>query len=400
MSDQAPSIPENEFERVLKLSEFDIEYSEIHSKLNELTELAAFVTGTPISLVNLLDTNTQWTVSNHGMDINQIPREDSVCQHVILDDLPLEVEDMQLDERFKNKNYVTDDPHIRYYYGVPLITQDGYRIGAMCVMDTKLHELSKKKQKYLKIIANQVITFIENEHKLKLMHNNIEYLKEMQRKVSHDIRGPIGGIIGISEILYDQAEESKLDEFMELLNLISKGGESLLELADEILKDFERETIEGNIYANRLTLEILKSKLKNLYQPQASAKNIDLQVHVKSQKGDLPFTKHKLLQILGNLISNAIKFTPNGGTVKVSLNIEKTDKELVVIVKDSGVGMSQKQIDSLIGDKGESTKGTGKESGYGYGFKIAKHLLESIKGSLFIESTESKGTTITIHIPL
>lgn len=400
MSDSNAPLPDNEFERALKLSEYDIDYTDIHGKLDDLTRLAAHVAGTPISLINLLDTTTQWTVSRVGLNMSQTPREDTVCQYVILDDEALEVENLKEDERFKDKDYVTNDPHIHYYYGVPLKTPDGHRIGAMCVMDTDEHDLTPEKEAFLKIIANEVITRIEYEHKLKLMRHNVDELKEIQRKVSHDIRGPIGGIIGIAEILRDQAEESKLDEFMQLVELINKGGRSVLDLADEILSNYKEETDKTSIQKNQLTLEILKEKLLDLYKPQALNKSVTYSIEIANNHQGLTFPKHKLLQILGNLISNAIKFTPEKGNVHVDLDIKKPELELIVVVKDDGVGMTKEQIDKIMTDQAQSTEGTKREHGFGFGFSLAKHLVESVKGSLHIESEKGSGTKITVNIPL
>jgi len=400
MSKHIAPIPDNEFERALKLSEYDIDYSEIHGKLDDLTRLASYVAGTPISLINLLDANTQWTVSKVGMDIHQMPREDSACQYTILEDDPLEVEDMANDERFNDKDYVKQGPQIRYYYGVPLQTPAGHRIGALCVMDTHRHSLTPEKEAFLKIIASEVITRIEYEHKLKLMRHNVEELKEIQRKVSHDIRGPIGGIIGIAEILRDQAEESKMDEFMEMLELINKGGRSVLDLADEILSNYKDEIDSKKNPQDQLSLKLLQKKLKDLYQPQAVRKSINYAVNLKSNHEALYFPKYKILQILGNLISNSIKFTPESGTVEVVLDITKPDLKLVASVKDSGVGMTDVQISDVLADTAESTEGTGYERGFGFGFKLARHLVETMKGTLQIESEKGKGTHITISVPL
>jgi signal transduction histidine kinase len=400
MTDQITPVPDNEFERLLKLSEYDIDYSEIQGKLNDLTRLAAYVTGTPISLVNLLDANVQWTVSNFGLDVKQTPRKETACQYVVLSDAPLEIEDMTLDERFKDKNYVNEYPHIKYYYGVPLTTPDGIRIGAMCVMDTKQNDLSPEKEEFLKIIASEVITRIEYEHKLKLMRKNVDELKEIQRKVSHDIRGPIGGIIGIAEILRDQAEESKMEEFMQLLELINKGGRSVLELANDILSTYRMEDETKKIPANELTLSKLQSKLTDLYQPQATSKSLKFNISVEGNHTELTFPKHKLLQILGNLITNAIKFTSEKGSVKVSLEIiQSPDNVLQVKIIDTGIGMTKEQVHEITSGKAKSTAGTKDERGFGFGFQLARHLLESMKGDLEVDSEPEKGTNITVRIP-
>ena len=401
MNNNIAPVPDNEFERLLKLSEYDIDYTQIHGKLDDLTKLAAYVTGTPISLVNLLEANTQWTISNYGLDVKDTPRKDTACQYVILDDKPFEIEDMSKDDRFRDKDYVLEDPSIRYYYGIPLTSPDGIRIGAMCVMDTKKNDLSPEKEEFLKIIASEVMTRIEYEHKLKLMRQNVDELKEIQRKVSHDIRGPIGGIIGIAEILRDQAQEQKMDEFMQLLELINKGGRSVLDLADEILSNFKETSESAKVLEHQLNLNTLKAKLINLYGPQAKSKSIDFSINLNSDKADVTFSKYKLLQIFGNLITNAIKFTPKNGSVTIDLSLNRQpDHALHFVIKDTGVGMDRKKLDEILSGKAKSTAGTKDERGFGFGFQLVRHLVETMKGTLNIDSSEGEGTKVTIQVPL
>lgn len=140
-----PPIPQNEDERVWALTEFDIDYSDTSDLLKDLVELAAKIAGTKISLINLIDTYTQWTVANFGLPIDQIKREDSVCQYTITQDGSFEVKSLSADERFKDKFYVVDDPNLEYYFGIPLATQDGLNLGALCVLDTSVKTLSPEK---------------------------------------------------------------------------------------------------------------------------------------------------------------------------------------------------------------------------------------------------------------
>src|SRR5580698_3841860 len=109
---QNAPIPANEMDRILSLSEFDIDFSAHQDNFKDLAKLAAKVAGTEISLVNLIDTFTQWTISNHGLNMDQMPREDSVCQYTILNGEYFEVENLAADTRFKDKFYVTDDPNL------------------------------------------------------------------------------------------------------------------------------------------------------------------------------------------------------------------------------------------------------------------------------------------------
>ena len=148
-------MPANEMERIMALSDFDLDYSVHQDNFKDLAKLAAKVAGTNISLVNLIDTFTQWTIANHGLPLDQMPREDSVCQYTIASEDQFEVEDLMADDRFKDKFYVADEPKLRYYFGVPLKTKEGQNLGALCVLDRDLRALSPEKIELLKIIPGQ-----------------------------------------------------------------------------------------------------------------------------------------------------------------------------------------------------------------------------------------------------
>ncbi|WP_332910822.1 GAF domain-containing protein [Algoriphagus boritolerans] len=142
--DLTTPIPENEMDRLLALSELDLDYLELNDSFKDLTKLAAKVAGTSISLINLIDSFTQWSASSFGLDIQQMPREDSVCQYTILQENidGFEIKDLSVDERFKDKFYVTDAPKLKYYYGVPLKLENNIALGALCV----IHDGEKKSE--------------------------------------------------------------------------------------------------------------------------------------------------------------------------------------------------------------------------------------------------------------
>ncbi|MDZ7807507.1 MAG: GAF domain-containing sensor histidine kinase [Gracilimonas sp.] len=401
MSESVSQKPKNEFERLQNLAELDVDYSSINEKIDDLTKLAAHVTGTPISLVNLLEANTQWTISNYGFDLHQMPREDTVCQYVIQDTGPLEVENLTDDDRFKNKSYVVESPHIQYYYGIPLSNSKGNRIGALCVMDTKPKDLTETQKDLLKIIAAQVMDCIQNHHKMKVMQEVIDNLKLVQQKVTHDIRGPIGGIIGIAEIMESELKDPDFDEYRHFLELIKNGGQSVLEMADDILSNDFRISENVEEYHFRTNLKELQSKLRALYRPQALSKSIELNITILGEEDERYFPKHKLMQIFGNLITNAIKFTQNNGKIDIELALVETDQSFLKFkITDNGQGMNAERVNAILSGNPGSTAGTRDERGFGYGFQLARHLIESLNGDMFIESETRKGTSVTVHIPI
>jgi len=405
MSTNNAPVPANEMERLLALSDLDLDYSDHQVTFQDLAKLAAKVTGTRISLVNLLDSLTQWSISNYGLDIDQMLREDSVCQYTIMETDHFEVDDLTEDERFKDKFYVTGEPNVKYYYGVPLKTSEGIHIGALCVLDQERKTLEPEKIELLKIIADEIVSRLKTHRVLENLKSKLLEAGQTQKKVAHDIRGPLGGIVGLAQIIRDQGEQNRMDEVLEFINLIHKSGNSILDLAEEILDSHKEKPKAGdNSRASSIqgfTLMIFKDKLEKLYGPQAKHKNIRFQVNTSPLTEHIHFSKSKLLQITGNLISNSMKFTPAGGEVSVDLHllIDQAKPVLQISVRDTGVGISEENIEAILSGNASSTDGTGGEHGFGFGLALVKHLVDSLGGKISITSEAGIGTNFEISLP-
>lgn len=396
-----PPIPHNEDQRVWALTEFDIDYSDTSDLLKDLVELAAKIAGTKISLINLIDTYTQWTVANFGLPIDQMQREDSVCQYTIVQEGSFEVKSLSADERFKDKFYVVDDPNLEYYFGIPLATQDGLNLGALCVLDTSAKSLSPEKVELLKIVAKEVVNRLTTIKYIQNLKSKVVEVKETNKKVAHDIRGPLSGIIGLAQMVTEHGQSQKLDDILEIMKLIQRAGNSLLDLATEIL-NAEDQQARGIVKAEEFTLKTFKEKLEKLYTPQAANKQINLDFHIKVGQELKPIPKNKLLQITGNLITNAIKFTDEKGFIKVEMNIHAipgSGQSLEIVVADSGVGLNQEEIDAILKGVKASSSGTTGEKGYGFGLSLVKRLIDELHGTLDIQSEVGKGTTFTVTLP-
>ncbi len=386
-------------DRILNLSDFNIDYSNFENTFKDLAKLAAKVAGTSISLVNLIDSYTQWTISYHGLEIEQMPREESVCQYTIVENDHFEVGNLANDPRFKERSYVKDDPSLRYYYGLPL-NYEGHNIGALCVLDQEEKTLTPEKTELLKIIAEEIINRLKTYKYIESLRNNVAETKSAQNKVVHDIRGPIGGIMGLAQIISEQGKDNDIEEVLEFINLIYKSGKSILELADEILSaDKKRST---SLKSNELTLITFKEKLEKLYMPQARSKNILFVINTNRENEEIAFSQNKLLQITGNLISNAIKFTPKFGDVVVNLELTVNElaRTLKITVRDTGVGMEQEAIDNMLNNAATSTIGTGGEKGYGFGLELVKHLVQGLKGTFNVTAKPNEGSEFEVVLPL
>lgn len=393
--------PSNEISRLQRLSDLDLDYTDARESLNGFTQLAARITGASISLINLVDAFTQWSVSSYGFDIEQMAREDSVCQYTILSKEGFEVKDLTADDRFRDKSYVTGGPKVRYYFGVPLQTSDGFNIGALCILDRIGKELDEDTVEQLRLLANEIVAKLTLLHVVQRLKGAAREARDNQRKVAHDIRGPLGGIIQLSQLITSQGEQNRMEEVLNFVNMIQKTDNSLLELADEILNTPKTDPVAKGIPDAPFTMQLLKEKLEKLYGAQASPKNIGFSVQIVNGNETLPIKREKLLQIAGNLISNAIKFTAPGGRVQVELELQNIpdQKKLWIRVRDTGEGMDAETIQSICEGSATSTNGTDGETGYGLGLVLVRSLVAQLNGSINITSNPGEGTQFEITLP-
>ena len=131
-----PDIPDNEAQRLQAVKDLCLTQSASDPALNHITELAARLFNTPISLVTVLDSERQFFKGAHGVTITETPRDISFCGHAIHSEQPLIVEDTHQDERFIDNPLVTSAPHIRFYAGHPIKSPDGFLIGTLCIIDS------------------------------------------------------------------------------------------------------------------------------------------------------------------------------------------------------------------------------------------------------------------------
>jgi PAS domain S-box-containing protein len=155
-------IPANEKRRLSTLRQYQLLDTPSEELFDAFARLAAQICGTPISLISLVDEDRQWFKANVGLPgVTETSREIAFCAHAILEDGIFEVPDARADKRFANNPLVLEDPNIRFYAGVPLVTADGDALGTLCVIDREPRTLSAGQREALRAIAAMLLDQFE-----------------------------------------------------------------------------------------------------------------------------------------------------------------------------------------------------------------------------------------------
>ena len=401
---QTAVLPRNEQERLKALRRYDILDSQAEVVYDELTALASYICQTPIALISLIDAQRQWFKSKVGLAASETPREMAFCAHAILGDDVFIVADTHQDQRFADNPLVTDSPHIRFYAGAPLVTSDGFALGTLCAIDRKPRDLSADQIQALKILARQVVVLLDLRMAFKHIQMDAEELHQLNaskdrffRMISHDLRAPFNGILGLAEIFATEGPTLAPAEFKDLANDLVTTAKQAYNLVENLLEWSQLETGAMPFQPARIKLDELLKTVGQLLAPQASKKQVHLQI-ASAGTTLLQADPNMIQSVLQNLINNAIKFTPAHGNVAVTVTTE--GDRVKIAVADTGVGLSSEQVERLFRmDSARSTKGTAGESGTGLGLLLCQQFVERNGGQLHVASEVGKGSTFTLVLP-
>ncbi len=225
----------NEIERLKSVKRFENYDFNLNKGLEDILTLTAEICETPVAFLTLIDQENQWFKVNKGMEVFQMPRAASFCTYTIMDSEVLVVPDPTLDPRFANIPLVAHPPHIRFYAGAPLASDDGQNVGTLCVFDDHAKTLSDSKKQLLSILAKQAIHLMELELCLKIINEKTNQIERQNQALmdiaftqAHEFRGPLSTIMGFMNIIKDDDYQSPREHLMMMEEAVYKLDEKIV----------------------------------------------------------------------------------------------------------------------------------------------------------------------------
>jgi signal transduction histidine kinase len=385
----APKLPHAaETRRIAALRSYDVLDTPREATFDDIVLIASTVCRTPIAVVNLIDAERQWFKAEIGLGTRETPLDTSICAHAILEHDVLIIPDTTQDARFAANPLVVGDPGLRFYAGALLKTPDGMPIGTVCVLDTVARELTADQVTILRALARQAMLQME----LRKMHSMAEhtstYRARMLASAGHDFKAPLRSALYSVTRARRAANAEQLERLAtaeEELHKIDQGFNRLISAAsgnstfsvDDLLP---------------VPLNDVLQQIETSWGRAAERKGIQLQV----ASTDLVVVSNAALleTLLGNLVANAVKYTPRNGQVSIGCKI---DASLVLIeVADTGIGIPANQVDELFG---AFRQANAQVEGLGLGLWIVRQTAEALDVKIDVTSVEGEGTQFHIRVP-
>ena len=334
-----------------------------------------------------------------------VPINDSIAGLAFRRVKPILIRDVKSDPRWHSKVDQVSDFDTRSILGVPLKIKDEV-IGVMeLVNKVGDEEFGPDDIQIATTLAAQAAVAIENARLWTELHQAYDELAELDRLksdfvsvASHELRTPLAVILGYASFLRDQVSEQGTEQ----LEMVMSSAMKLRDLIDNMvnLRHVKSEAVqlEYNIFSMRdLVIEVLLE-----FQTLILAKSLRIQVRLLEGEDDLvniEADRQKVYLVIANLISNAIKFTPEHGFVMISLG--RKGENICLQIADTGIGIPKEHHGKIFEDFYQAERSlTRRFDGLGLGLPIAKGMVEVHNGAITVDSIEDRGSLFSVFLPI
>ena len=295
------------------------------------------------------------------------------------------------------------------------ITVGTKRIGVLAAYALQAPLFAEDDLVLLQVLADQAAVVLENRVLIDQMARVSRVKSEFLANMSHELRTPLNAIIGFSEVLHDGTFGSLNDRQRRYLGNVLEAGRHLLGLVNDVLDISKVEAGRMELHYEDVEVTALLEEVSDTMRPLAQQKEIDLRLGPAKPaqfegnawtfaRGDqrptfrIRVDRARFLQVLYNLLSNALKFTPTGGTVM--LNVTPLSGSVAIAVTDSGIGIAPEDLARIFDEFQQVDSSVARaQQGTGLGLALTRRLVELHGGTITVQSSPGQGSTFTVTLP-
>ena len=304
------------------------------------------------------------------------------------------------------------DPHLRILFdagwrsivAVPML-RDEQIVGALIVRRKRPGDFTEETVDLLETFASQsAIALLNAQLFRELKEQSLElelasrHKSEFLASMSHELRTPLNAVLGFSEVLLERMFGDINERQEEYLRDIHGSGKHLLELLNEILDLSKVEAGRMELAYSSFDLQLLLDDAVSMLRERAAAHGIELRVEIGEDVDQVYSDELRLKQIVLNLMTNAVKFTGDGGSVTVIAR--RTGAELEITVADTGIGIPEADRERIFESFQQGGRGSSREEGTGLGLTLSRRLVELLGGRMWLETDVGVGSTFGFTLPV
>jgi len=279
---------------------------------------------------------------------------------------------------------------------VPLIVENRV-IGILGAYSTWPEQFGPDELNFFRQAAGLVAIAIENARAYEAIENLLQERSRFMNRVAHNLRAPLAALASMLEVVQNGYLGNLNDELRKHLNRIDQRVRNMLLMINELMALAKSQSKQRRLECRPVDLKAVTDRIHQTFQEKAVQKGLSFQVTLPEDLPDIKGDQEMVEQMLENLVSNAIKYTPEGGRIGITF-WPGANETVRIVLSDSGIGIPREEIPRLFTEffRASNVKHV---IGTGLGLTIVKEIVNQHGGQIEVESEEGLGTTFIIHLP-